>query len=124
MRYICAMKNWLKAALLVLMGGLLFSCGGGGERGSADIEHAIFMLGDRRKSEQRIIRESLVIRAQLEENSSQANSEGMRDKIAKEIQIIDLGIEKAKTNIANQDTIILQLQAKLDSLNAMAPAVN
>lgn len=94
----------------------MIACSGGEKRGAEDLAHAIYMLNDRKEAEQRVIREQRVVRAQLKENMDAANSQGMRDKITKDIEMVDLAIHKAEVNIANQDTLIFQLEQKLDSI--------
>lgn len=74
------------------------------------------MLNDRREAEGRVVEEQGAIRDQLKENYKAANSNGMRNKIEKEIRMIEISIEKAQKNIVNQDTIIFQLEVKLDSI--------
>jgi uncharacterized protein (UPF0335 family) len=105
---------YLLLSLLVL--GSVISCKEKGGRGQKDLEHALMMLRDRREAESRVVKEQAEIRAQLEENYNDANSDGMRNKILKEIRMVDISIEKAQLNMANQDTIIFQLEQKLDSI--------
>lgn len=86
------------------------------ERTIKDVENAIQVISERKVSEELLIIEQNRQIEILEENKAQSKTDGMKNKIQKDIEIKLLAIEKAKTNIANQEVILGQLEATKDSL--------
>lgn len=88
------------------------------ERGPKDIENALKIIESRREAEYAVIRSQEREIEQLKENMEHVNSDGMRRKLAGDILVKETTIQRAQKNIANQDTVIVRLQQKLDSLRA------
>lgn len=84
-----------------------------------DIENAITVIESRRASEYRLIEDQSRLIENLEDNIEKSNSEGMKEKIRKDITTKKLAIDKAKRNIENQDIILKQLEHKRDSIDSM-----
>jgi hypothetical protein len=107
---------WLFLAVAVLMQ----ACGprdkSPKQRTIKDVENAIQVISERKVSEELLIIEQKRQIEILKENKAQSKSIGMKNKIQKDIEIKILAIEKAKTNIANQEVILGQLQVTKDSL--------
>ncbi len=89
------------------------------ERTEKDIDNAITVIESRRSSEYRLIEDQLRLIENLEENIEKSNSEGMKEKIRKDISAKKLAIDKAKRNIENQDLILRQLEQKRDSIRGV-----
>lgn len=89
------------------------------ERGAKDIENAITVLESRKEAEARIITGHEREIAQLEENLDKVRTDGMRKKIRSDIEMKRIGIQRAISNMANQDTILSQLRFKLDSIQSI-----
>lgn len=94
------------------------SNGGMRERGPKDIENALKIIESRREAEYAVISSQEREIQQLKENMEHVNSDGMRRKIEGDILVKQTTIQRARKNIANQDTVISSLQQKLDSLRA------
>jgi hypothetical protein len=110
---------WLFLAVAVLMQ----ACGprdkSPKQRTIKDVENAIQVISERKVSEELLIIEQKRQIEILKENKAQSKSIGMKNKIQKDIEIKILAIEKAKTNIANQEVILGQLQVTKDSLRGV-----
>jgi hypothetical protein len=89
------------------------------ERTLKDVDNAITVIKDRREAEKRVISDQLRQIEFLEENIERSRTDGMKDKIRKDIAIKRLAIEKAENNIANQSEILLQLESTRDSLQGV-----
>ncbi len=85
--------------------------------GIEDLDHAIYMLEDRRDAELQIITEQGEQIERLEQNVEMANTEGMKAKIRRDIEMKRVTIDKARVNLANQDSILLELKFRRDSLS-------
>lgn len=84
-----------------------------------DINRVISGIEARQDMETRVIEnEENTIRL-LEENYKKVNSDGMRDKIRRDITMKESVIEKSKKNKVNQELILNQLYAKRDSIMAL-----
>lgn len=112
----------MRLIIFLLLFSAMASCKPSGKpraRGLNDIENAIRIIESRKVAEQGIIDahhyEIEVLRANLEK----VNSEGMRSKLNSEIEMKNLGIQKARRNMANQDTILQQLRFKRDSIRSL-----
>ena len=81
-----------------------------------NITKAINNIEDRKQAEIYIIKENTNFLQVLELNYDQANSDGMREKISREISIKESVLAKAELNRRNQDKILEQLNSKRDSL--------
>jgi len=86
------------------------------EKGLKDLDRAIEAIEDRRNAELRIVEEQTEMRNVLRENVDQAKSKGMREKIERELRMKEISIQRAKRNLANQDSLLNQLRFKRDSL--------
>ncbi|MCA1764240.1 MAG: hypothetical protein ABR574_05950 [Cryomorphaceae bacterium] len=89
-----------------------------GEKGLKELNRAIEAIEDRRDAELRIVEEQAEMRDVLRENVSKAKSDGMREKIERDLRMKEISIERAERNLANQDSLLFQLRLKRDSLNA------
>ncbi len=87
-------------------------------RGAKDLENALKVIESRRAAEYAVIENQTAEIELLRENQKRVKTDGMRNKIENDILVKTTAIEKARRNIANQDTVLLQLQTKLDSLRA------
>jgi hypothetical protein len=85
-------------------------------RTEKDLERAIEAIEDRRAAELRIIDEQTNMIEKLEENRAAANSEGMKAKIDRDILMKEVVLEKARGNLANQDSILSELYNRRESL--------
>lgn len=90
------------------------------EQGVKELERAIEAIEDRRNAELRIVEEQTEMRDVLRGNVEKANSKGMREKIERDLRMKEISIERAKRNLANQDSLLNQLRFKRDSLNDVA----
>ena len=105
--------------LLIIL--LLCICQGCGEKSVSEQEldkltKAIDAIEDRKAAENYIIKENKHLLQVLESNYDQANSDGMREEIAREISMKESVVAKAELNRKNQDKILKQLNSKKDSL--------
>lgn len=89
-------------------------------RGASDIENAIRIIESRKVAEQGIIDAHEYEIEVLKGNLEKVSSDGMRKKLSSEIEMKILGIQKARRNISNQDTILQQLRLKSDSIKALS----
>ncbi len=107
-------------AFLVLLGcsGASEQDAGEDEKGLKELNRAIEAIEDRRDAELRIVEEQGEMRDVLRENVSKAKSDGMREKIERDLRMKEISIERAERNLANQDSLLDQLRFKRDSLNA------
>lgn len=87
-------------------------------RGAKDLENALEIIEGRREAEYAVIENQAAEIRLLRENQKSVKTEGMRNKLENDILMKTTAIEKAKKNIANQDTVIIQLRMKLDSIRA------
>ncbi len=121
--YFCEMNRLLsKSLFLASLYIMLNSCVGIPDEkertvGLKDLDHAIYMLEDRRDAEIQIITEQGEQIEQLEQNVEMANTEGMKAKIRRDIEMKRVTIDKARVNLANQDSILLVLKFQRDSLS-------
>jgi len=88
------------------------------ERGPGDIENALEIIESRREAEYAVISSQEREIRQLEENMEKVKTEGMREKLASDILMKRTTINRARKNIANQDTVLFRLRQKLDSLRS------
>ncbi len=112
------------AGLIFLSAGLLLACVDGSKkeertRSLKDLEKAITVIESRREAEREVIRAQERQIALSEENIERARSEAMKEKLERDIVLYTTNIERAKRNIANQDSVLIQLQVKRDSLLAI-----
>jgi len=111
------MRRVLTASFVIV---LFFSAcapsGGVRERGPKDIENALKIIESRREAEYAVISSQEREIKQLKENLEHVNSDGMRRKLEGDILVKKTTIQRARKNIANQDTVISSLRQKLDSL--------
>lgn len=73
-------------------------------------------IEDRCEVENRIISDETESLEILRSNYEKANSDGMREKVAREIRLKEAVIEKSKNSRINQDKILEELHVKKDSL--------
>ncbi len=111
--------NALSSWLLIFL--FMFISHGCAEKSNSEVEldnitKAINNIEDRKQAENYIIKENTNLLEILELNYDQANSDGMREKIAREISMKESVLAKAKMNRRNQDKILDQLKSKRDSL--------
>lgn len=81
-----------------------------------DLERAIEAIEDRKESELKIIAEEERIISVKEANLEQVNSEGMKKKIRQDITEHRSALNKARTNLKNQEEVLGDLYQQLDSL--------
>lgn len=108
-----------RIAFILILVSILHACSSGEEgdkQGIKELERAIEAIEDRRSAEYDIIEEQKRSIRILEENLERVNSQGMRDKINKEITEKRVTIGKAEKNLRNQEEILKELNAKRDSL--------
>lgn len=86
------------------------------EKGIEGIDSVIEGIEDRCEVEDRIIKEERHSLEILRKNLENANSDGMREKIEREIRLKESVIEKSKNSRENQDKILEELRIKKDSL--------
>lgn len=81
-----------------------------------DIKRVITGIEARQEMELRVIENEEKTIILLKGNYKKVNSDGMRDKILRDITMKESVIEKAKKNKDNQEVILNQLYAKRDSI--------
>lgn len=86
------------------------------QRSIKDVENALKVIKERQSAEEGVVVEQSRQIKILENNKDKSNSDGMKDKIQRDIEIKLLAIEKARKNIANQNVILEQLEQTRDSL--------
>jgi septal ring factor EnvC (AmiA/AmiB activator) len=95
------------------------ACGSGAQKEGQslkDLERAITAIEDRQQAEYDIIKDHERIIEILEENITQAKSEGMKEKIRNDINEKKVIIRDAQVNLENQERILSKLYAQKDSL--------
>jgi hypothetical protein len=85
-------------------------------RGVNDLNNAIEVIEGRRSAEQSIVVNHEREIGILAKNLDKVHSDKMRKMLQSEIDMKQLGIKKAKKNMANQDVVLHQLLLKRDSL--------
>ncbi len=113
---LCVFKNALSIFLVVIC---TVACGvrePKSEKTIKDLERAIKVLEERRDAEIRAIDQELTQINQLEANKHNARSQGMRDKIERDITMKETVLERARHNKENQEKILEGLYLKRDSL--------
>ncbi|NEN23726.1 hypothetical protein G3O08_09460 [Cryomorpha ignava] len=86
------------------------------EKNIEGIDKVIEGIEDRSAVENRTISQESESLEILRSNFRKANSDGMREKVQREIRLKEAVIEKSKNNRENQDKILEELQVKKDSL--------
>lgn len=81
-----------------------------------DIHRVINGIEARQEMESGVIENEQKTINLLKENYKKVNSDGMREKISREITLKESVIEKSKKNKANQEVILNQLYIKRDSI--------
>ena len=81
-----------------------------------DINRVINGIESRQDMEIRVISSELKAIDLLKENYKKVNSDGMREKISREITLKESVIEKSRKNKSNQEVILDQLYIKRDSI--------
>lgn len=86
------------------------------EKNIEGIDKVIDGIEVRCEVENRIIKDESESLEILRSNYDKANSDGMREKVAREIRLKEAVIEKSKNSRFNQDKILEELRIKKDSL--------
>jgi len=81
-----------------------------------NINRVISGIEARQEMESRVIHNEQKAINLLKENYKKVNSDGMREKISREITMKESVIEKSKKNKVNQELILDQLYSKRDSI--------
>lgn len=81
-----------------------------------DLNRVISGIEGRQEIEVRVIQNEEKAIALLKENYKKVNSDGMREKIQRDITMKESVIEKSKKNQANQEELLSRLYAKRDSI--------
>lgn len=108
----------LKILYIILLSVLSFGCSQKSEieKHVEDIENVEEGIEVRQDMEEKIVIEENRALQILRENLAGANSDGMRDKVRREIRLKESVIEKSKNNLRNQEELLKNLRAKKDSL--------
>ena len=80
------------------------------------INRVISGIESRQEMESRVIENEKKAISLLKQNFEKVNSDGMREKITREITLKESVMEKSLKNKSNQEVILNQLYAKRDSI--------
>ena len=86
------------------------------DKTAKELNRAIEAIEDRREAEYKIIEDQERMIKVMESNIDKANSEGMKEKIRKDINEKRVIIRDAEKNLSNQEKVLGELYAKKDSL--------
>lgn len=115
------MQRFFRILLLILIGAYCLGCSPSSksQQELKDINKVISGLEKRREIEIRKINVQEKQIKQLKENRENVNSDGMREKIGREIILKESVIEKSRANEENQTKILDELYVRRDSIKSI-----